>query len=931
MNMKKLIAAILLIITIPASLISQREQDSLALVAIYNATGGESWTENTNWLGSQPVSEWHGVTLDLNGRVSELYLPSNNLQGDLPPEIGNLKNLKKLALQVNNLTIPPEIGNLVNLEDLNLIGNQLTFIPAEIGNLIKLHSLLLNRNELKTIPAEIGNLINLKRLNFESNLLTSIPEEIANLNLLYLKIAKNSLSVNDIKYWSGIFPGPFMNFSPQFFGTTIDTSQFLGVDFTFHANLHYETELQYKWFKNIENQVSNEKTFTIASLQYPDSGTYSVEVRGFELEGIFEFYLLSRPINLRINEPENIVFKFTSGNSLCEGDEIEIKIYLFEELFDYELDNQLFVQISDENGSFDIPVLLAQIDTSNSLVTTIPVPESLEFGTSYLMRILSTNPELHSDSLSFTIYWKPTSTFELNAEKLCGSESVRLFYTGNATGQANYDWNFYGGNIISSNEQEEYELNWNTPGNKNIELTVTENGCNSEFYSISLPVYNPVSSFSMDDIVCENLNTTISFIGSSSDSALFDWSFNNANIISGSGMGPYTVNWAEPGTKTVSLTIDDNGCIVSTVKTINHNPIPIININAPEKICFNSRAVIEYSGTATTAASYNWNFSGGNIISGSGPLPHELFWPTSGLKTISLQVEENGCSSITSKSLWVNPQTQPNPICMVTVNESLKNMIAWELPSIHPYDSIVVYKESIQSEIYNIIGKLPVYESQYFIDSGSNPAQNSSKYKIAVIDTCGYETAPSAFHKTMHLTISQGVGGAWNLIWDPYVGFDYSTIDIYRGASDNSITKITGLASGNFTYTDLFPPDNTQFYFIEVVKPNPCFINTKKKSSYSFQSTRSNIAKTLGTSINPFNKGFNRIFPNPFTNTLTVQNAKDVKRISFLNLLGQTMLEIHTSGQETVAISTAELPKGLYMVRFTGENGEGIVRTLVKE
>ena len=34
------------------------ESDRAALVALYNATGGANWTDNTNWLSDEPLSEW---------------------------------------------------------------------------------------------------------------------------------------------------------------------------------------------------------------------------------------------------------------------------------------------------------------------------------------------------------------------------------------------------------------------------------------------------------------------------------------------------------------------------------------------------------------------------------------------------------------------------------------------------------------------------------------------------------------------------------------------------------------------------------------------------------------------------------------------------------------------------------------------------------
>ena len=69
---------------------SSPESDREALVALYNATGGPNWSNNTNWLSDAPLSQWYGVTTDGTGRVTRLELQSNSLSGELPPETGNL-------------------------------------------------------------------------------------------------------------------------------------------------------------------------------------------------------------------------------------------------------------------------------------------------------------------------------------------------------------------------------------------------------------------------------------------------------------------------------------------------------------------------------------------------------------------------------------------------------------------------------------------------------------------------------------------------------------------------------------------------------------------------------------------------------------------------------------------------------------------------
>lgn len=58
--------------------------DRAALVALFEATGGPSWTSNDGWLASAPLSDWYGITIDADGRVTELDLRRNGFAGPNP-------------------------------------------------------------------------------------------------------------------------------------------------------------------------------------------------------------------------------------------------------------------------------------------------------------------------------------------------------------------------------------------------------------------------------------------------------------------------------------------------------------------------------------------------------------------------------------------------------------------------------------------------------------------------------------------------------------------------------------------------------------------------------------------------------------------------------------------------------------------------------
>src|SRR6266511_373673 len=189
-----------LCVNINASNAQVNVQDSLALVDLYNSTGGPNWVNHTNWLTSNPVSTWYGIISVSNGRVIHINLETNNLTGQLPSSIGNLQKLGTLRLAVNQLSgsIPSSIGNLVNLERLNLYSNQLSgSIPSSIGNLANLQMLDLGSNHLSdTIPSSLGNLQNLTELWLAYNQLSgSIPSSLGNFaSLQILAVHQNQLT-----------------------------------------------------------------------------------------------------------------------------------------------------------------------------------------------------------------------------------------------------------------------------------------------------------------------------------------------------------------------------------------------------------------------------------------------------------------------------------------------------------------------------------------------------------------------------------------------------------------------------------------------------------------------------------------------------------------------------------------------------------------
>jgi len=113
----------------------------------------------------------------------------------LPSCLGQLKKLRELSLDNNNLTeLPGSICDLHEMRHLGLSDNSIDYLPEFIGKLKNLRILDVARNRIRELPGSIGDLAKLQFLGLRSNRLHSLPPEIGNLrNLMHLWLGDNRI------------------------------------------------------------------------------------------------------------------------------------------------------------------------------------------------------------------------------------------------------------------------------------------------------------------------------------------------------------------------------------------------------------------------------------------------------------------------------------------------------------------------------------------------------------------------------------------------------------------------------------------------------------------------------------------------------------------------------------------------------------------
>jgi hypothetical protein len=184
-------------ITVSQGAVTPVQSDSLALVALYHATGGANWTRR--WTLTRPLSQWPGLTLTENGRVAVLDVSNNNLTGELPEDWCYLDQLQYCLLNQNQLsgTIPDGINRLTGLVVLDLSENAFTGAIPDMTALAGLRMMDLSENNFKAdaIPAFLSQLTQLEDLRLSrTNLTGALPAAWQLVKLHTLDLSYNAFS-----------------------------------------------------------------------------------------------------------------------------------------------------------------------------------------------------------------------------------------------------------------------------------------------------------------------------------------------------------------------------------------------------------------------------------------------------------------------------------------------------------------------------------------------------------------------------------------------------------------------------------------------------------------------------------------------------------------------------------------------------------------
>ncbi|MGP8217580.1 MAG: T9SS type A sorting domain-containing protein [Bacteroidia bacterium] len=419
-----------------------------------------------------------------------------------------------------------------------------------------------------------------------------------------------------------------------------------------------------------------------------------------------------------------------------------------------------------------------------------------------------------------------------------------------------------------------------------------------------------------------------------------------AKVVATGGTAPYYYNWSSgettdtadglfAGAYTVTVT-DTNGCIDSTQVAVSSLNGPVVSIvSTSPSTCSTGKGtgtvIISVTG-GTGSYTYLWSNE-------SSSTTQNIDSVATG--TYNVQVTDAvGCVGTAAANVLEIPPP-PISICMVTVDPaSNHNFVIWDKSTSTGIASYNIYKETTVPGLFNKIGNVPSDSLCTYVDLPSDPEVQSWRYEISQVDSCGFESPLSPPHKTMHLTINQGVGNVFNLIWDNYEGLPFNYYIVYRDSIPGIATDSVGYVVNNGTYTftnTVWTLGHSWYYHMGINNPGGC---TPAIEGVNYNSSKSNTGNYtfVNVGIASVNGDLSSlaVYPNPTRGTvnftLDLANTQNIE-LKLYNTLGQVMLTTNygrISGHISKQIDLSGLSKGVYIMEVTGENGNAYKKVVLQ-
>ncbi|NTW23572.1 MAG: T9SS type A sorting domain-containing protein [Lentimicrobium sp.] len=290
-------------------------------------------------------------------------------------------------------------------------------------------------------------------------------------------------------------------------------------------------------------------------------------------------------------------------------------------------------------------------------------------------------------------------------------------------------------------------------------------------------------------------------------------------------------------------------------------------------------------------------------------------------------------SNTVSEAFTIMPFPE-TPVCMVTVDSlTNQNVIIWEKPVSDLIADFLIYKETDEANIYEVIDTVSYQDEPMVTDFGSNPSMRPYRYKIGFRDSESRVFPAGDYHQTIHLTINQGVGGNWNLIWTPYTGLDYNSYKIMRRSGDGAFEQIATVSASFSSFTDFDAPAGDIAYMVKIENPDGC--NTGLRNAV-YTDVYSNQASASQVSVGEFSKSDFTVYPIPANDLINIQfedNARGTIKLTIADVTGRI---IHSEDYSDIrqgqvkTVDSSDFNEGMYLLNVISSDNRITKKIVVR-
>ena len=355
---------------------------------------------------------------------------------------------------------------------------------------------------------------------------------------------------------------------------------------------------------------------------------------------------------------------------------------------------------------------------------------------------------------------------------------------------------------------------------------------------------------------------------------------------------------------------------------LNVNDI-YISSTTPISYC-EGDGIISIDNVYETVGELSYNWSGPN---GFTSLESTIENVQSGIYTLTLSdlyYEFQETFEIEIEPIYSNLQ-----ICYISSDSDnfTNNRIFFNSAGSYNAQQYYVYKETSVVGVFEFLDSVSTDELS-FLDETSNNQQQQTKYKVATLDNCGNISELSLEHYNTLLSATLAVGGSVSLEWQPYIGVDYSTFNIWKKVDDEEFILLNQLPSNQFNYNDTeadVDSFNYEYYIGIDVEECPT-----TKSVEDIVELKSNLLSIVNGELSNGEAYFENsisVFPNPTENLVRIKYSENIQlnKIEIYNYIGQLM---NITQSETVSLNNYS--SGVYFFKIHTSKGIVTKRVIKK-